>query len=120
MFQELRYKQLADNYKYYQEGKFDLSLKDLEELVEINPEGSGGYFNNIALCYVAMNKFSDAEKSYFKAISRDEKNISFISGLADLYLRMGNEDKAREYYERILMLEPENQYALGKLDSLKK
>ena len=108
------------SYKYYQEKKYELALKDLEELVKINPTGKGGYLNNIALCYAALNKNSEAEKTYLEAIKADGKNTTFLSGLADLYLKMGKKEKAIEYYGRIISLDPENSYSRNKLDSLKK
>jgi tetratricopeptide (TPR) repeat protein len=106
------------SYSYYQEGKFELAIQDLLELSKLNPKGKSGYFNNIALCYIAVNKFSEAEKYFTEAIKSDGKNSSLLIGLADLYLKMGNVDKAKSNYRKAIENSPDNIYAKNKLDSL--
>lgn len=106
------------SYSYYKEGKFELAIKDLLELSKLNPNGTSGYFNNIALCYIAVNKFSEAEKYFTDAIKSDGKNSSLLIGLADLYLKMGNMDKAKSNYRKAIENSPDNIYAKNKLDSL--
>jgi len=106
------------SYSYYKEGKFELAIKDLLELTKLNPNGTSGYFNNIALCYIAVNKLSEAEKYFTDAIKSDMRNSSLYIGLADLYLKMGNVDKAKSNYRKAIENSPDNTYAKNKLDSL--
>ena len=106
------------SYQYYQEGKYDLAIKDLLELTKLNPTGKAGYYNNIALCYISLKDNTSSEKYYKEAIKADDNNTAFKSGLADLYLKMDNREKAIEYYKKVLEKSPADNYARNKLDSL--
>jgi len=106
------------SFQYYQEGKFEEAIKDLNEAVKLNPASASGYLNNIAMCYLALNK-KDMAKEYFnKAIEKDNKNINAYGGLADVYLQEGNNSKAKEVYAKILSINPQDMNAKNKLDSL--
>ena len=107
------------SYKYYQEGKYDLAIIDLENMIKIDPSKKAGYLNNIALCNISLKKYNDAEKNFLEAIQLDEKNTGYLTGLADLYLKMNKINKAEEYYKRALSIDPKNDYSKNKLDSLK-
>ena len=108
------------SYQYYQEKKYDLAIKDLEMLVGIDPNGKSGYLNNIALCYNEIGNDLKAEEFYKQAIAADSKNINALSGLAELELKKGNKSNAIKYYNDVLKINPQNNNALMKLDSLKK
>jgi tetratricopeptide (TPR) repeat protein len=106
------------SYQYYQEGKYDLAVKDLLELTKLNPTGKAGYYNNIALCYISLKDYTSSEKYYKEAIKADDNNTAFKSGLADLYLKMDKREKAIEYYKKVLEKSPDDNYVKNKLDSL--
>jgi tetratricopeptide (TPR) repeat protein len=106
------------SYKYYQEGKYKEAIKDLERLIIMMPEQQSGYLNNIALCYEGLGDLDKAEKYLKDAIEEDVKNINAYSGLAGIYLKKDQKEKAIEQYRIILTMYPENDNALHKLDSL--
>ncbi|MFA7359950.1 MAG: tetratricopeptide repeat protein [Candidatus Kapaibacterium sp.] len=106
------------SFQYYQEGKFEEAIKDLNEAVRLSPESGSGYLNNIAMCYIGLKKFDKAKENFTKAIELDDKNFHAYSGLADVYLQEGNTAKAKEIYAKILSLNPQDMNAKNKLDSL--
>lgn len=108
------------SFQYYQEGKFDDAIKDLNEAVKLNPASASGYLNNIAMCYLGMKNYKKAKEFFNLAIEKDNKNINAYNGLADLYLQENNVPKAKEVYTKILSINPQDLNAKNKLDSLNK
>lgn len=106
-------------YNYFQEGKFEESIKILKELIEINPAGRTGSYSNIGLNYYKMKNFDLAIENYLKALEYDNKNLTALVGIADVYLAKGDNTNAEKYFKRVLDLEPSNEYVRKKLDSLK-
>jgi stress-induced-phosphoprotein 1 len=106
------------SFQYYQEGKFEEAIKDLNEAIKLNPGAQSGYLNNIAMCYIGMNKDDKAKEYFNKSIENDSKNINAYGGLAELYLKEKNTQKAKEMYTKILSVNPQDQNARTKLDSL--
>ncbi len=106
------------SFQLYQEGKFEDAIKDLNEAAKLNPASASGYFNNIAMCYLGLNKNPEAKEYFNKALEKDSKNINAYGGLADVYLQEGNTSKAKEVYAKILSINPQDMNAKMKLDSL--
>lgn len=106
------------SFQFYQEGKFEDAIKDLNEAVKLNPASASGYLNNIAMCYLGLNNKEKAKEYFNKAIEKDNKNINAYGGLADVYLNEGNNSKAKEVYAKILSINPQDINAKIKLDSL--
>ncbi len=106
------------SYQYYQDKKYKEAIKDLERLIVMVPEQQSGYLNNIALCYEGLGDLDNAEKYLRRAIEEDEKNINAYNGLAGIFLKKGNKEKAIEQYKNVLKIEPDDETALHKIDSL--
>jgi tetratricopeptide (TPR) repeat protein len=106
------------SFQYYQDGKFEEAIKDLIEAIKLNPDAQSGYLNNIGMCYLGMNEKVKAKEYFSKSIEKDAKNINAYGGLADLYLKDNNTQKAKEMYGKILNINPQDQNAKMKLDSL--
>ncbi len=66
-----------------------------------------------------MNKPEQAEKYFLDAVKTDNENINALNGLASLSLSNGDKEKAREYLGKILKINPNDENAIKKLDSLK-
>ncbi len=108
------------SYRYYTEKKYEEAIKVLEQLIDLNndPGVKSGYMNNIAICYSELNN-SELEKKYFlEAINLDAKNINALNGMANFYLKSDKPEKAAEYYKMILEINPADENARNKLDSL--
>jgi len=106
------------SFQFYQDGKFEDAIKDLNDAIKLNPNGQSGYLNNIAMCYLGMNDYNKARDSFNKAIEKDPKNINAYGGLAELYLKDNNTQKAKEMLTMVLSINPQDQNAKVKLDSL--
>lgn len=108
------------SYQLFQSGKFELAIKDLEKLVEIDPLSASGYLNNMAMCYIELKDFKKAEDKLNESIGLDAGNVNALSGLADVYLKTGRKKEAIEAYRKILAVNPKDENAMFKLDSLNK
>ena len=106
------------SFQYYQEGKFEEAIKDLNDAIKLNPGAQSGYLNNIAMCYIGLNKDDKAKEYFNKSIENDSKNINAYGGLAELFLKENNPQKAKEMYTKVLSINPQDQNAKLKMDSL--
>ncbi|MCB0726044.1 MAG: tetratricopeptide repeat protein [Ignavibacteriae bacterium] len=109
------------SYQYFNEKKYNEAIQDLERLISLNtdPKIISGFMNNIAMCYNEMNKPEQAEKYFTDAIKTDSENINALNGLASISLSKGDKSKAKEYLGMILKINPGDENARNKLDSLK-
>jgi tetratricopeptide (TPR) repeat protein len=109
------------SYQYFNEKKYIEAIQDLDKLIELSsdPKTKSGFMNNIAMCYTEMNKPEQAEKYFLDAVKTDNENINALNGLASLSLSNGDKEKAREYLGKILKINPNDENAIKKLDSLK-
>ncbi|MBS1492773.1 MAG: tetratricopeptide repeat protein [Bacteroidetes bacterium] len=114
---QLKEKSSFDNYS---SKKYKESIKDLEELIELNPSLKSGYQNNIGMCYVELKDDKKALQYFNEAIKSDPNNVNALSGASEIYLKTGEKAKALEMYQQILRLYPDNQFAKAKIDSLMK
>ncbi len=108
------------SYNYYRRSKFDEALKDLYKLAELNQSGRSGYYNNIALCYTELGNQPMAKEFFLKALDADGKNVNALNGMADIYEKEKNTDKAAQMYNKILEINPADGNAKSKLESLRK
>jgi len=108
------------SYKYFTEKKYPEAIEDLNRLISLNTDAStiSGFMNNIAMCYAEMNKPDLEEKFFLEAVKKDPKNLNAVNGLSAFYLKSGNKDKAKEYLKMALKLNPGDENAKRKLDSL--
>lgn len=106
------------SFDYFQQGKYDEAIKDLIDVIKLNPSGKSGYYNNIAMCYSGKKDNINAKEYFYKAIESDPKNINAYGGLAELYLKEGNTVKSKDMYNKILSINPQDANARRLLDSL--
>lgn len=109
------------SYKNYTEKNYEDAIKDLEELIVLNNDSlvKSGLLNNIAMCYSEMKLPHLEEKYFMEAIKLDRNNTNALSGLALYNLKSGNPAKAKEIFTRILTINPSDENAKRKLDSIK-
>jgi len=108
------------SFENYKSQNYKGAIKDLLELVEMNPSLKSGYLNNIGMCYQELNDHKKALQYFNDAIKSDPKNINALSGASETYLKLGEKTKAIESFKEIVKIYPENEYAKAKLDSLMK
>ncbi|MEO6694763.1 MAG: tetratricopeptide repeat protein, partial [Ignavibacteria bacterium] len=95
---------------------------ELEQLIALNvdPTTISGFMNNIAMCYAEMKNTKMEEKYFLDAVKTDPANINALNGLAAFYLKMGDNQKGKEYLDKLLKIKPDDAGARRKLDSLNK
>ncbi|MBM4158255.1 MAG: tetratricopeptide repeat protein [Ignavibacteria bacterium] len=108
------------SYDLYLSGKYNESIKILEEMIKSDPANSGGYYNNIALCYEGMNEQDKAIESYEKALSSNEQNLNSLNGISKILLKKGDNQSAIYYMNKILELTPNDEITRHTIDSLLK
>ncbi|MEP7145475.1 MAG: tetratricopeptide repeat protein [bacterium] len=108
------------SYKLFTEKKYMEAITDLQKLIALNSDLSAisGFLNNIAMCYEEMNMPELEEKYFLEALKKDNGNLNAMSGLSAFYIKNGNTEKAKEYLNKILKINPEDAAAGRKLDSL--
>lgn len=109
-----------ESFDLYLKRRYAESINVLNKLLELNPEKKTVYYNNIATCYADQQKYEEAIKYFELAFQADTTNANSMNGAAEMYLKLGNKDKAIKLYERILKVYPGHPLASKKLDSLRR
>lgn len=105
------------SYKLFQQSDFEKSIEILEKLIEKDPGGKAGYLNNIGLCYIGLEKYDEAEKSFDECIEIEPENVNGLSGKADVLRKKNRIAEAIEIYYKIMKINP-NPKTKSILDSL--
>ena len=63
---------------------------------------SGAYLDSLCWTYYKQNKLAEAEESLRKASDRDSHDPTILGHLAEVYLKMGQTDRAARLMERAL------------------
>ena len=71
-------------------------------------------FNNMAKCFLGLNKAEQAKSYYLKALEIDENDKFIINNLLILYLRLGDKDQTEYFYNKAK--EIDNDYIEFKLN----
>ena len=92
-----------------QKGKIDFALEKFKYLSN-KYKYNTKILENIARCYLEINKLEDAVSYYKKALKYEESTYSHI-GIGNAFSRLGNKEEAIKHYEKAIELEPD--YALS-------
>jgi len=106
------------SYDNFTSEKYEEAIKDLKELIKMNPALASGYENNIGMCYTELKQYRKALDHFTESLKIDSKNINALSGQTEVYLITEQRDKAIRTLRQILTLYPNSQYAMGKIDSI--
>lgn len=105
----------TDQYYYARfliaKGDLKTSITPLKKAIELNPTKSI-YHSWLGVVYGNLKQYKNERSSYLKALSFDEKNLQALTYLAHNYLDKKEYKKALAYYNKVLSLSPENQFAL--------
>jgi tetratricopeptide (TPR) repeat protein len=91
---------------------------------------NGAYLDSLGWAYYKQNKLTEAEEYLRRAVEREGEDPTILSHLADVYLKLGQNEHAAELFERSLVqwqkaspadYEPEKVTAIeGQLKNLKR
>jgi len=111
--QQSQDRQLAD--QYMASAEYDKAAELYEKLSERDPFGT---YPNYLRCLLAMKDYSGAEKLIKKISKRNPDNITYLSDLGFVYQQKGENDKARQQYDKaIKSLRPEQGVVMGLANS---
>lgn len=108
----------SSSYTNYSAKKYDEAIKDLKMLIEMNPSGSKGYYNNMGMCYFDGGKIDDAISSFDMSVKADPKFSTGYNNLGQAYEKKGDKVKAVEFYKKALEADPNNTAAMDNLNRL--
>ncbi|MGB9068845.1 MAG: tetratricopeptide repeat protein [Candidatus Acidiferrales bacterium] len=63
---------------------------------------NGAYLDSLGWAYYKQNKLVEAEEYLHKAINHEGDDPTILSHLADVYLKLGQNERAADYFERSL------------------
>lgn len=96
---------------FRQERNFKKSLEYYQKCLETEQQNSFALFG-IADAYKAMNNLSKAVFYWEKYLQQDDTNVNVLTRAADAYRKIKQFEPSKKLYERVLVLEPGNDYAL--------
>jgi tetratricopeptide (TPR) repeat protein len=101
--------------RYFEDGAFDKAVVFYEKLVEKDPRRTD-YAEGLITCYQQLERYEEAEKFLFEAISQDRSNPTFNIELGYNYTLQNNTEKANQYYDRAISIinkNPNYGYGIG-------
>ena len=72
----------------------------------LNAGGSSTYLDTLSVVYYNMNNFSGAYKLANEQFTKDSKNVTALTLLADISGRSGETKTSLEWYEKLVVLNP--------------
>jgi tetratricopeptide (TPR) repeat protein len=63
---------------------------------------NGAYLDSLGWAYYKQNKLAEAEEYLRKAVDREGRDPTILSHLADVYLKLGQNERAADLFERSL------------------
>lgn len=89
----------------YQEGKYDLAIKNFEIVLKENPDFAEGYYN-IGMAHLKKGDLDNAITQMVKAIELKPDFIQAYFGLGQVYIERGEKDKATEVFRQAVDTAP--------------
>lgn len=93
------------NYYGYMLADRGIRVEEAASLIEraLKQEpNNGAYLDSLGWAYYKQNKLVEAEEYLRKAIDREGNDPTILSHLADVYLKLGQNERAAELFERSL------------------
>jgi Tfp pilus assembly protein PilF len=81
--------------------RVDEAASLIERALKQEPN-NGAYLDSLGWAYYKQNKLVEAEEYLRKAIDREGNDPTILSHLADVYLKLGQNERAAELFERSL------------------
>ena len=99
----------------FESGQYAAARRLLEHLIIKHPESEEPYLLLAALAFSHKPDPDKAISFYQKAVQKNPDNTSGYIGLANVYEKTGQLDRAEESYQRLLKIDPSNILALNNL-----
>ncbi len=95
----------------------------LKYALEVDPENSN-FLISMGVWNAKQGKLLEAEKDFLSALDKEKDNVTLFNNLGLLYLELGDETnniefykKSTTFYQSVLQLDPDNDYALNGVEN---
>lgn len=89
---------------------FDLVKEAMPEIIENTKNADGTHWLTAGLGHLILARPDEAIKCFLKAIELGYKESGYL-GLSVAYIELGKEEKAKEYNQKVLKINPKNKTA---------
>jgi len=90
-------------------GNYERALEHFKTAASLHPDQAKDY-HNMGIIYIKTNRLTEAENSFRQALDLSRDNMrekaAGYKGVGDTFLRLNNPEKARQYYQQALELQP--------------
>lgn len=104
---------------YFKQGKVEEAIKFLKKSTILNKDFIEAY-QKLAEIYAGRKKFNLALEMLKEVIRLDRTNIAALFNMGFIGLKLNNTELARNSFERVVKLDPENKEAKEVLEKIKK
>ena len=104
---------------HYRSGNKDTAEKFYQKAVELNPQSITFKKNLADLYYVEFKKVEEALRLYVDILSQKPQDVETLLTVAHICIALNKFEDAKDFYNRILEIEPWNQEAKASLEKLK-
>ncbi|MDR2343675.1 MAG: tetratricopeptide repeat protein [Spirochaetaceae bacterium] len=91
---------------YFEMGKYEEAERWLNRAVSSNRTMSASEYNLGRIAF-GTGRYTEALKKFNSILKKDPQNVMALKAVAYTYIKMGNIEKARDMYNQVLELEPE-------------
>ena len=105
---------------YYNRGEKDKALNHYQQGAQLQPENITFQKNLADFYYVELGRVEEAMQIYVKVLNANPEDIETLLVLAHICVTLEKFDDAKDFYNRILKIEPGNKDAREFLDKLEK
>jgi tetratricopeptide (TPR) repeat protein len=95
-------------YKSHNVSEIESTLKILQNAVPIDEEDKLNIKNNIAVQYIKLKKYSDAENILSELLKKNKDNYSVVVNLGTLYELQGRNKLAYEFIKKATLINPDS------------
>ena len=96
-------------------GEYKSAIRYLTQANETQNYNSLSY---LGASYFALNEYDKAEHYFTEALAHKRKPVMPLYNLGFLHQSLGNNEKAREFYNRVLYFQPNDVSALARLEEI--
>jgi tetratricopeptide (TPR) repeat protein len=104
---------------YYKQGKLEKAEENFKKAIELCTDNNN-FMKNLGDLYLQQKKYSDAISIFNNINLKYPQDIESLLSLGECYLNLGEKEVAQIYYQRILLIDPQNYVAKEKLKTIQK
>ncbi len=104
---------------YYNSGKKEKSLSHYEKAAELKPDNMTFQKNLADFYQIEEGRLGDAMEIYIKVLQVNPEDVETLLAIGNICLRSNHTDEAKNFFNRVLEIEPWNSKAWQSIQALK-